>query len=77
MAGYDEVEKKADLFYMDYLATMAELPYCAHGYGGYFTLGTMDAYYKPGKRMSTYGMDYHVIIIYSLSDCNTLLFSNL
>jgi len=47
MAGYDDVEKKAHLFYMDYLATMAELPYCAHGYGGYFTLGTMDAYYRP------------------------------
>jgi len=47
MAGYDDVEKRADLYYMDYLATLLEVPYCAHGYGGYFTLSTMDAYYKP------------------------------
>jgi 20S proteasome subunit beta 4 len=48
MAGYDDIEKRADLYYMDYLATLLEVPYCAHGYGGYFTLSTMDAYYKPG-----------------------------
>jgi len=47
IAGYDDVEKTTDLFFMDYLASMIELPYCAHGYGGYFTLSTMDAYYKP------------------------------
>jgi 20S proteasome subunit beta 4 len=47
MAGYDAVEKKPHLFFMDYLASCMELPYCAHGYGGYFTLSTMDAYYKP------------------------------
>jgi len=47
MAGYDEVEKKAELYYMDYLASMMELPYCAHGYGSMFVLGCMDAYYKP------------------------------
>jgi len=47
LAGYDDVEQKPHLFFMDYLASMMELPYCAHGYGGYFTLSTMDAYYKP------------------------------
>jgi len=47
LAGYDDVDKKAELFFMDYLATCVDLPYCAHGYGGYFTLSTMDAYYKP------------------------------
>jgi len=49
MAGYDEVGKKAELYYMDYLASMMALPYCAHGYGAHFTLGCMDAYYKPGN----------------------------
>jgi len=48
MAGYDDVEKKAELYYMDYLASMMQLPYCAHGYGSHFVLGCMDAYYKPG-----------------------------
>jgi len=47
LAGYDDVEKKADLFYIDYLAACLEVPYCAHGYGGHFTLSTMDAYYRP------------------------------
>jgi len=47
MAGYDDVEKKPHLFFMDYLASCMELPYCAHGYGGYFTLSTLDAMYKP------------------------------
>jgi len=47
IAGFDDVEKRADLFYMDYLACMLEVPYCAHGYGSYFTLSTMDGYYKP------------------------------
>jgi len=48
LAGYDDSEKKASLYFMDYLASGVELPYCAHGYGSYFTLSTMDAYYKPG-----------------------------
>nr|QBH72693.1 proteasome subunit beta type [Isotomurus palustris] len=47
LAGYDDGEKKASLYFMDYLASSVELPYCAHGYGSYFTLSTMDAYYKP------------------------------
>jgi len=47
ISGYDDVEQKASLFFMDYLATLVEVPYCAHGYGGYFTLSTMDGYYRP------------------------------
>jgi len=46
LAGYDKNTDSTHLYWMDYLATLAELPYCAHGYGGYFTLSTMDAYYK-------------------------------
>jgi 20S proteasome subunit beta 4 len=52
LAGFDDVEKKAELFFMDYLASSVSLPYCAHGYGGYFTLSVMDAYYKPGEMCS-------------------------
>jgi len=47
VGGYDNVENKAQLFFIDYLASISELPYCAHGYGGYFVLSTMDAHYKP------------------------------
>jgi len=46
LAGYDKTTDQNHLFYMDYLATSVELPYCAHGYGSYFTLSTLDAYYK-------------------------------
>jgi len=48
IGGYDPVGKKAELFFLDYLASMVELPYCAHGYGGYFSLSAMDAYHRPG-----------------------------
>jgi len=47
VGGYDKVDNKAQLFFIDYLASISELPYCAHGYGGFFILGTMDAHYKP------------------------------
>lgn len=38
---------RAQLYFIDYLASISELPYCAHGYGGYFVLSTMDSHYKP------------------------------
>lgn len=47
VGGYDHANKKAELFFIDYLASISELPYCAHGYGGYFVLSTMDSRYRP------------------------------
>lgn len=44
MAGYDELEGP-QLYYMDYLASMAHVDYAAHGYGGYFSLSIMDRNY--------------------------------
>lgn len=38
----------AKLFWMDYLGTLVEVPYGAHGYGAYFCSGLMDRYYKEG-----------------------------
>jgi 20S proteasome subunit beta 4 len=29
---------------MDYLGTMVEVPFAAHGYGAYFALSTLDRY---------------------------------
>jgi len=46
LAGHDVTTGKNHLYYMDYLATCVELPYCAHGYGSFFTLSTLDAYYR-------------------------------
>lgn len=44
LAGYDKLEGP-QLFYMDYLASMAEIKYAAHGYGGFFSLSIMDRYH--------------------------------
>eukprot|EP00472_Partenskyella_glossopodia_P004244 CAMPEP_0197534802 /NCGR_PEP_ID=MMETSP1318-20131121/48396_1 /TAXON_ID=552666 /ORGANISM="Partenskyella glossopodia, Strain RCC365" /LENGTH=192 /DNA_ID=CAMNT_0043092199 /DNA_START=212 /DNA_END=790 /DNA_ORIENTATION=+ len=47
MAGYDE-KVGPSLYYMDYLGSMHKMGFAAHGYGSYFTLSTMDRYYKEG-----------------------------
>ena len=46
LAGYDK-EKGPQLFYIDYLATLAELPFASHGYPQMFTLGILDKNYRP------------------------------
>nr|AQS22599.1 proteasome subunit beta type-2-like protein [Pseudodiaptomus poplesia] len=46
VAGYDMETNKPELYFMDYLASMIKTPYCAHGYGGYFTTSIMDRHYK-------------------------------
>jgi 20S proteasome subunit beta 4 len=45
-AGYDE-KLGPQMFFMDYLASMGSVKRCAHGYGGFFTLGLLDKYWKP------------------------------
>jgi len=50
IGGYDPTEKGkagvARLYYMDYLASMVELPYAIHGYGSLFALSIMDRFYR-------------------------------
>ncbi|KFM72065.1 Proteasome subunit beta type-2, partial [Stegodyphus mimosarum] len=46
MAGFDS-QNGSELHYIDYLATMAKLPFAAHGYASYFVLSIMDRYYRP------------------------------
>lgn len=45
IGGY-EPGKGPSLFFMDYLASLHELPRCAHGYAAHFTLGLLDRFYK-------------------------------
>ena len=52
MGGFNLKTEKSSLYYMDYLGTMAELPYGAHGYGSFFILGIMDKYYRPDLTVS-------------------------
>lgn len=54
LAGFDTsaaaVEERADtggvpkLYWCDYLGTLVELPFAAHGYANYFVLGLLDRY---------------------------------
>merc|ERR1712065_45539 len=37
----------AHLYYLDYLASLNEVPFAAHGYGAHFNLSILDRYYKP------------------------------
>jgi len=45
LAGFEEHEGP-QLFFVDYLASMADVKYTAHGYGGFFSLSIMDRYYS-------------------------------
>lgn len=46
LAGYDKQEGP-QLYFMDYLASLADVKYAAHGYGGFFSLSIMDRYHLP------------------------------
>merc|ERR1712112_219983 len=46
IAGYDVETGKAELYFMDYLASMIKTPYAAHGYGGFFSTSVMDRHFK-------------------------------
>jgi 20S proteasome subunit beta 4 len=45
IAGYEEMTGPS-LYFMDYLASIHEIPRAAHGYAAHFTLGLLDRYYK-------------------------------
>lgn len=40
MGGVDPITGKPSLYWLDYLAALAEVPYAAHGYAQYVNLGT-------------------------------------
>eukprot|EP00051_Salpingoeca_urceolata_P027385 m.481269 g.481269 ORF g.481269 m.481269 type:complete len:194 (+) comp22111_c0_seq1:270-851(+) len=47
LAGCDE-GVGPQLFFMDNMAALNKVPFGAHGYGSFFTLSTLDRYYRPG-----------------------------
>jgi len=49
LGGYNPIEKKSHLYFIDYLGAQVDVPYGAHGYGGMMTITVMDRYYKPGN----------------------------
>lgn len=44
IAGYDKNDGP-QLYFMDYLASLVELKYACHGYGGLFSFSIMDRYH--------------------------------
>jgi 20S proteasome subunit beta 4 len=42
VGGYDTTERCPHLYWLDYLGTLTEVPFAAHGYGSYFALSLLD-----------------------------------
>ena len=42
LGGYDTATHEPHLYWVDYLGTMTEVPFGAHGYGSYFALSLLD-----------------------------------
>lgn len=47
LGGFDKHDG-AQLYFIDYLASIVKLPFAAHGYGGLLSLSIMDRFYKEG-----------------------------
>lgn len=47
LGGYDTIADRPRLFWCDYLASLAPLPYAAHGYAQYYCLSLLDKHHHP------------------------------
>ncbi|KAH9860402.1 putative proteasome subunit beta type-4 [Plenodomus biglobosus] len=47
LGGYDTIKDKPTLYWIDYLASQAALPYAAHGYAQYYCLSLLDKHHHP------------------------------
>jgi len=47
MGGVDPITGKPSLYWLDYLAALAEVPYAAHGYAQYYCLSLLDKHHQP------------------------------
>ncbi|KAF2863672.1 N-terminal nucleophile aminohydrolase [Piedraia hortae CBS 480.64] len=47
LGGYDAIKEKPELYWIDYLASCASVPYAAHGYAQYYCLSTLDKHHHP------------------------------
>ncbi|PWN26211.1 putative multicatalytic endopeptidase complex chain PRE1 [Jaminaea rosea] len=51
LGGYDLPTSTPALYWVDYLGTLAQVPYAAHGYGAFFCLSTLDRYHRPDMEL--------------------------
>lgn len=47
LGGFDPITEKPTLYWCDYLASLAQVPYAAHGYAQYYCLSTLDKHHHP------------------------------
>ncbi|TID27819.1 putative proteasome subunit beta type-2 [Venturia nashicola] len=47
LGGVDPITGKPSLYWCDYLAALAKLPYAAHGYAQYYCLSILDKHHHP------------------------------
>ena len=50
-ASETETHPGPQVYFIDYMASMARVPFAAQGYGGMFTLSLLDKHYKPGMNL--------------------------
>ncbi|WFD36872.1 proteasome endopeptidase complex [Malassezia cuniculi] len=56
LGGFDSPEGEPALYWIDYLGTLVQVPFAAHGYAAYLTLSTMDRYHRPDMTLDE-GLD--------------------
>ncbi|KAK4157576.1 nucleophile aminohydrolase, partial [Chaetomidium leptoderma] len=47
LGGVDPITDKPSLYWLDYLASLAPVPYAAHGYAQYYCLSLLDKHHHP------------------------------
>ncbi|KAL9605141.1 MAG: hypothetical protein Q9219_000075 [cf. Caloplaca sp. 3 TL-2023] len=47
LGGVDPISNKPHLYWLDYLASLAPVPYAAHGYAQYYCLSILDKHHQP------------------------------
>ncbi|KAL1958765.1 hypothetical protein VTO42DRAFT_3884 [Malbranchea cinnamomea] len=47
LGGVDPITQKPSLYWLDYLAALAPVPYAAHGYAQYYCLSLLDKHHHP------------------------------
>ncbi|KAI1923782.1 Proteasome subunit beta type-4 [Ophidiomyces ophidiicola] len=47
LGGVDPITQKPCLYWLDYLASLAPVPYAAHGYAQYYCLSILDKHHHP------------------------------
>ena len=51
IGGYDHVEQRCKLYWMDYLGTLQQVNKGAQGYAGYFVNSVLDQHFKQDMTM--------------------------